>query len=81
LTNVLIGRTGYTGEDGFEIYVPSDEATSDGLEAVLDAGRNGSDRLWAGARQHCGLEAKMSLYGHEISGHHQRLGSGTRPLL
>jgi len=29
LENTLIARTGYTGEDGFEIYIPSDEATSE----------------------------------------------------
>ena len=38
--NVLISRTGYTGEDGFEIYIPSDEATTTRVwQEILDAGR------------------------------------------
>src|SRR5437762_6950252 len=40
LKNTLIARTGYTGEDGFEIYVPSDVATSERvLNQVMEAGR------------------------------------------
>jgi aminomethyltransferase len=40
LNDALIARTGYTGEDGFEIYVPPDEATSARVwHEVLDAGR------------------------------------------
>jgi aminomethyltransferase len=40
LKNILIARTGYTGEDGFEIYVPSDQATSEEAWAkVMEAGR------------------------------------------
>ena len=40
LKNTLIARTGYTGEDGFEIYVPSDVATSERVwNAVLEAGK------------------------------------------
>jgi len=69
LTNVLIGRTGYTGEDGFEIYVPSDEATSAMVwKAVLEAGKEyGAIACGLGARNTLRLEAKMPLYGHEIS--------------
>ena len=69
LKNVLIGRTGYTGEDGFEIYVPSDEATSARVwNAVLDAGREfGVLACGLGARNTLRLEAKMPLYTHEIS--------------
>src|SRR5438309_3459794 len=40
LTNTLIARTGYTGEDGFEIYVPADEPTSAMIwKRVLEAGK------------------------------------------
>src|SRR5207245_9192547 len=40
LKNTLIARTGYTGEDGFEIYVPSDVATSERVWGhVIEAGR------------------------------------------
>ena len=69
LKNVLIGRTGYTGEDGFEIYIPSDEATSARVwNAVLDAGREfGAIACGLGARNTLRLESKMPLYEHEIS--------------
>ncbi|HEY4053824.1 MAG TPA: glycine cleavage system aminomethyltransferase GcvT [Terriglobales bacterium] len=69
LKNVLIARTGYTGEDGFEIYVPSDEATSARVwNEVLAAGREFSAiPCGLGARNTLRLEAKLPLYGHEIS--------------
>jgi aminomethyltransferase len=69
LKNILIARTGYTGEDGFEIYVPSDRATSEEVWAkVMEAGREfGIVPCGLGARNTLRLEAKMALYGHEIS--------------
>ena len=69
LENILIARTGYTGEDGFEIYVPSDRATSEEVWAkVMEAGRQfGIVPCGLGARNTLRLEAKMALYGHEIS--------------
>jgi len=69
LKNVLIARTGYTGEDGFEIYVPSDQATSEQVWAkVMEAGREfGILPCGLGARNTLRLEAKMALYEHEIS--------------
>jgi len=65
----LIARTGYTGEDGFEIYVPGDVATSEKVwNAVMDAGKEfGIVPCGLGARNTLRLEAKMALYGHEIS--------------
>jgi aminomethyltransferase len=67
--NVLIARTGYTGEDGFEVYIPSDEATSvKTWNALLEAGTEfGIRPCGLGARNTLRLEAGMSLYGHEIS--------------
>jgi aminomethyltransferase len=69
LKNILIARTGYTGEDGFEIYVPSDRATSEQVWAkVIEGGREfGIVPCGLGARNTLRLEAKMALYGHEIS--------------
>src|SRR6476659_2353613 len=69
LPNMLIARTGYTGEDGFEIYVPSDEQTSTRVwNEVLEAGKEfGAVPCGLGARNTLRLEAKLSLYGHEIS--------------
>jgi aminomethyltransferase len=69
LYNVMIARTGYTGEDGFEIYVPSDEPTSARVwSEVLEAGKEfGILPCGLGARNTLRLEAAMALYGHEIS--------------
>src|SRR6185369_11636429 len=69
LKNILIARTGYTGEDGFEIYIPSDEETSARVWGeVLDAGREfGILPCGLGARNTLRLESKLPLYGHEIS--------------
>ncbi len=69
LKDILIARTGYTGEDGFEIYVPSDEETSARVwDEVLAAGREiGAVPCGLGARNTLRLEAKLPLYGHEIS--------------
>jgi aminomethyltransferase len=69
LNNILIARTGYTAEDGFEIYVPSDEQTSVWVwKEVLAAGREfGAIACGLGARNTLRLEGKLSLYGHEIS--------------
>jgi aminomethyltransferase len=69
LHNVMIARTGYTGEDGFEIYIPSDEATSARVWGeVLAAGAEfGILACGLGARNTLRLEAGMALYGHEIS--------------
>jgi aminomethyltransferase len=69
LKNTLIARTGYTGEDGFEIYVPSDVATSEKVwKQVMEAGREfGIIPCGLGARNTLRLESKMALYGHEIS--------------
>lgn len=69
LPNTLIARTGYTGEDGFEIYVPSDEPTSAMVwKKVLEAGKEfGVTPCGLGARNTLRLESKLALYGHEIS--------------
>jgi aminomethyltransferase len=69
IANVLIARTGYSGEDGFEVYIPADEATTVKMwEALLEAGAEfGIRPCGLGARNTLRLEAGMSLYGHEIS--------------
>ena len=69
LKDVLIARTGYTGEDGFEIYVPADEQTSARVwNEVLEAGKGfGILPCGLGARNTLRLESKLPLYGHEIS--------------
>jgi aminomethyltransferase len=69
LKNILIARTGYTAEDGFEIYVPVDEATSARVwNEILDAGKEfGLVPCGLGSRNTLRLEGKLPLYGHEIS--------------
>jgi aminomethyltransferase len=69
LHNVMIARTGYTGEDGFEIYIPSDVPTSERVwNEVLAAGAEfGILPCGLGARNTLRLESAMALYGHEIS--------------
>lgn len=62
----IVARTGYTGEDGFEVYLPP-EAAPTAWAAILEAGRNeGILPCGLGARNTLRLEAAMSLYGHEI---------------
>jgi len=61
-----IAHTGYTGEDGFEIYVPPAEAERLWNEAILAGAEFGIKPCGLGARNTLRLEAKMALYGHEI---------------
>jgi aminomethyltransferase len=69
LPNTMIARTGYTAEDGFEIYVPSDVPTSERVwNEVTEAGKEfGIVPCGLGARNTLRLEGRMALYGHEIS--------------
>ena len=69
LNNILIARTGYTAEDGFEIYVPSDETIGARVwNEILSAGKEfGIVPCGLGARNTLRLEGKLPLYGHEIS--------------
>ena len=59
-TGVIVARTGYTGEDGFEIFVPADGAVA--VWRALD----GAVAVGLGARDTLRLEARLSLYGNEI---------------
>jgi aminomethyltransferase len=59
----LISRTGYTGEDGFELYVPSEDVTT--LWQLLLA--KGVTPIGLGARDTLRFEASLPLYGQEIS--------------
>ena len=62
----LVARTGYTGEDGFEIYLAPDAAPAV-WNALLEAGReDGLMPAGLGARDTLRLEAKMALYGNDI---------------
>jgi len=63
----LVSRTGYTGEDGFELYVPASRAV-DAWNALLAAGAPyGLTPAGLGARDTLRFEARLPLYGQELS--------------
>jgi aminomethyltransferase len=72
----LVSRTGYTGEDGFEIYV--DEARAVALWTALMAagGDDGLEPVGLGARDTLRLEAALPLYGHELDDATSPLAAG-----
>jgi aminomethyltransferase len=78
---LLLARTGYTGEDGFEIYVPNEEAA--GLwEALLDAGAvHGLVPAGLACRDSLRLEAGMPLYGNELSRQVNAYAAGLGPVV
>jgi aminomethyltransferase len=62
----VISRTGYTGEDGFELYAPAD-GTAKLWKALVAAGRaDGATPVGLGARDTLRLEMKYALYGNDI---------------
>lgn len=64
---VLLGRTGYTGEDGFELFFPAEHAPRI-WDGILEAGEpDGVLPIGLAARDSLRFEACMPLYGHEIS--------------
>jgi aminomethyltransferase len=65
--DVMLARTGYTGEDGFELFVPNEDASS--LWAALSDAGEGLELLPCGlaCRDSLRLEAGMPLYGNELS--------------
>ncbi len=62
-----IARTGYTGEDGFEIYISPAEAERVWGEIIRAGGEFRIKPCGLGARNTLRLEAKMALYGHELT--------------
>lgn len=64
---VIFGRTGYTGEDGFELYFPAEHAVKV-WEGIMAAGEpDGVKAVGLAARDSLRFEPCMPLYGHEIS--------------
>lgn len=63
---ILFSRTGYTGEDGFELYIPSQRGPAL-WNAVVEKGKPmGLELIGLGARDSLRLEMKMALYGNDI---------------
>lgn len=65
--SLVLSRTGYTGEDGFEVYCKAEDAVAL-WEALLEAGEDdGLIPCGLGARDTLRFEARLPLYGHEIN--------------
>ena len=64
---VIVTRTGYTGEDGFELIVRAEEANRVWENLLLVGREAGFRAAGLGARDTLRLEAGMPLYGHELS--------------
>ncbi len=63
----IVSRTGYTGEDGFELYVDASKARKLWNTLLLTGRSKGMVPAGLGARDTLRLEAAMALYGHEIT--------------
>ncbi len=75
-TPAVLARTGYTGEDGFEVYVPW-ERGPEVWRALLEAGSSkGLKACGLGARDTLRLEMKYPLYGHELTDQTHPLEAG-----
>ena len=73
---VMISRTGYTGEDGFELYLAPDLAPRMWAELMTAGESAGLQPAGLGARDTLRLEAAMALYGHEIDDTRTPLDAG-----
>lgn len=77
-TEALVARTGYTGEDGFELFVEGADAPHL-WDALLEGGKDeGIEPCGLGARDILRLEAGMPLYGHELTEEISPLAAGQR---
>ncbi len=63
---ILFSRTGYTGEDGFELYIPPEHASTLWTAILEKGGPMGLELIGLGARDSLRLEMKMALYGNDI---------------
>ncbi len=61
-----ISRSGYTGEDGFEISIPTDSSAVHIAEAIMNAGQDSVKLAGLGARDTLRIEAGLCLYGSDI---------------
>jgi aminomethyltransferase len=77
----LVARTGYTGEDGFEIFVASQYAAAV-FDVLLNSGLgNGLKPCGLGARDTLRMEAGLALYGHELDRTVSPLEAGLAPFV
>ncbi len=66
---MMVSRTGYTGENGYELFVPNGMAVALWKEVLAAGEEFGIRPVGLGARDTLRLEAAYSLYGHELSDH------------
>jgi glycine cleavage system T protein (aminomethyltransferase) len=76
--SALIARTGYTGEDGFELFIAADDAEGLWTKLSAEGERVGLRPAGLGARDVLRLEAGMPLYGHELDEQITPLQAGLR---
>ena len=76
IANMRISRTGYTGEDGFELYVPKNDAVRVWNDCMTHGAKHGLKPIGLAARDTLRLEAGMPLYGHEIDATHNPIEAG-----
>jgi aminomethyltransferase len=74
--DVRVSRTGYTGEDGFEFYVPRDRTVKLWQTLLSTGEQRGLAPAGLGARDILRLEAGMALYGHELDRNTNPLEAG-----
>jgi aminomethyltransferase len=72
----ILSRTGYTGEDGFELYLDPADAPAIWDALLADGAPEGLLPAGLGARDTLRMEAAMALYGHEIDAHTTPLEAG-----
>jgi aminomethyltransferase len=78
VSGCLVARTGYTGEDGFEVFIPEADALAT-WQRILDAGADaGICPVGLGARDTLRLEVKNVLYGNDINDETSPLEAGLR---
>ncbi|NBD38580.1 MAG: glycine cleavage system aminomethyltransferase GcvT [Verrucomicrobia bacterium] len=75
-TNAILSRTGYTGEDGLEMYLPAGESARVANLIFEGTKEEGVQLAGLGARDSLRLEAGLPLYGHELSAEIDPLSGG-----
>ncbi|PWV94376.1 aminomethyltransferase [Paenibacillus cellulosilyticus] len=79
--SVLVSRTGYTGEDGFELYTTAEDAAAVWRTLLQVGAKAGLQPAGLGARDTLRLEARLPLHGHELSPSITPLEAGLRSFV
>lgn len=77
-TQAIISRTGYTGEDGFELYISNEDAVPIWDALMVEGQSYGIQPIGLGARDTLRLEAKYPLYGNELNEERNPLDVGLK---